>query len=323
MPDPRKPRNTRPQTDQSRRRDSERDHSRGDQRKKPRSPRDRGRARVRKRDISDVRQLNAGEREIVFQVGRFRAIAIKDFKQHLPKSVCDSPVHTVRALKELGLVRSNYIKPHGIREVRKRDAELTATGHNKPGTRSPKIEIITLTNKGATWLRANGYDETHAGKLRPGMAKPREVFHDAHLYSMAQKEIVLLQKQGAINISALTDNALKELLYKERSRLIKEGRSKEEAHIEAAQIFDVPLTEGKYSLPDVRVEYDMPDGTHHKIDLELITDTYRQSHIAAKNAAGFTSYTLNKAGSMARSTSDSKGGTTPWDEDWMARSIGR
>jgi hypothetical protein len=251
------------------------------------------------------------------QVGRYRTIAIDDFKKHLPKSLCNSPVHAVRALKELGLIRSHYIQPHAVREVKKRDAGPVSDTRIKATTKAPSLEVIVLTHKGAEWLRANGYDEAAAGKLHPGFAKPREAFHDAHLYTMAQRESERLRSAGATRINATPDSTLKAALYRERARLFADGRTEEQAHIEAADTYNIPLQDGKYALPDVRLDYDMPDGSHHSIDLELITDTYRDSHIAAKAAAGFTSYAVDKAGNVSR------GGGSPWDEEWMARSMSR
>lgn len=312
MADPRKRPQPKPEPS-----DRGRDAARNTTRAPRRSARDRGRARSRRRDVSDVRTLNPGEREIVMQIGRYRTIAIDDFKKHLPKSLCNSPVHAVRALKELGLIRSHYIQPHAVREVKKRDAGPVSDTRIKATTKAPSLEVIVLTHKGAEWLRANGYDEAAAGKLHPGFAKPREAFHDAHLYTMAQRESERLRSAGATRINATPDSTLKAALYRERARLFADGRTEEQAHIEAADTYNIPLQDGKYALPDVRLDYDMPDGSHHSIDLELITDTYRDSHIAAKAAAGFTSYAVDKAGNVSR------GGGSPWDEEWMARSMSR
>lgn len=322
MADPRLPRQPRPAPAPERSRDAARDNVRKDKRTKPRTARDRGRARSRRRDISDVRTLTPAEREIVSQVGRFRSIAINDFKRHMPKSLCNSPARTVKTLKELGLVRSQYIKPHATKETRKRDAEICTQQQANPGSRMPKVEVVVLTHKGAEWLRANGYDESLAGKLRPGLAKPREAFHDAHLYTMAQREIETLKAHGATNINILTDSALKQKLYQERARLIAEGRTQQEANAEAAATFNIPMADGKCELPDVRLDYEMPDGSQHTSDLELVTDTYSAAQKAAKDAAGFTSYHMDKGGSLTRGSSGNGGGS-PWDEDWMTRSMSR
>lgn len=214
-------------------------------------------------------------------------------------------------------MRSHYVRPHTLKLVTRRDAGQVSDTRLKNISLAPKTEIIVLTHKGAAWLRSNGYDENSFGKLRPGLSKSREAFHDSRLFAMTVQHVETLKAEGATSCRVMTDSALKEALYKERARLIKEGRTEEQAHIEAAEQLNVPLSEGKYNLPDVRVEYEMPDGSRSHVDLELISGTYSKAHIAAKNAAGFVSYTLTNGGQVKR------GGGSPWDEDWMARSWGR
>jgi hypothetical protein len=306
LPDPRK--NTRTPSVPAQ---PKRGRERSQERTQARKPRNRGRARARERDISDVRKLTPLEREIVSQVGRFRTIAIVDLAKHLSKTFTDSPSHTVRKLKELGLVRSQYLATHGIREVAKNDSKVLY--HPVPVTKSPTLEVVVLTHKGASWLRADGYDESKAGKLHPGLAKAREALHDSRLYSMTQLEIEKLKTNGATNFHVTTDSTLKAALYRERANLNDGTRSAEQAHSDAAATLNVPMEDGKYVLPDVRLEYDMPDGSRSSTDLELVTDTYRKSHIAAKKAAGFTTYIAGAGGLQ-------KGGNSVWDEDWAARS---
>jgi hypothetical protein len=46
----------------------------------------------------------------------------------------------------------------------------------------------------------------------------------------------------------------------------------------------------KIPLPDVRVEYDTPDGERARVDIELATGHYRGRHLAEKVRAGFAIY---------------------------------
>jgi hypothetical protein len=199
-----------------------------------------------------------------------------------------------------------------MREVRKRDAK-PLPNDVKPATKAPRLEVVVLTQKGADWLRGNGYDESANGKLRPGLAKAREALHDSRLYAMTQLEIEKLKAKGATNFHVTPDSTLKAALYRERARLMDGTRTEEQAHRDAAAMFNIPMEDGKYVIPDTRVEYDMPDGSRSSTDLELVTDTYRKSHIATKQAAGFTTYVAGAGGLQ-------KGGNSVWDEDWTARS---
>jgi hypothetical protein len=48
--------------------------------------------------------------------------------------------------------------------------------------------------------------------------------------------------------------------------------------------------EGTVQIPDVRLEYETREGTQARVDLELATEHYKPSQIAAKAHAGFTIY---------------------------------
>lgn len=46
----------------------------------------------------------------------------------------------------------------------------------------------------------------------------------------------------------------------------------------------------KIPLPDVRIEYDTPDGVRARVDIELATSHYRGLHLAEKVRAGLSIY---------------------------------
>ena len=43
-------------------------------------------------------------------------------------------------------------------------------------------------------------------------------------------------------------------------------------------------------FPDMRIEYDTPDGERARVDIELVTSHYRGRHLAEKVRAGFSIY---------------------------------
>jgi len=57
-----------------------------------------------------------------------------------------------------------------------------------------------------------------------------------------------------------------------------------------SQKHNIPLVNGGFVVPDVRVEYEDRDGNQCSVDLEYVTETYRQGDISAKAQAGFTLY---------------------------------
>ena len=43
-------------------------------------------------------------------------------------------------------------------------------------------------------------------------------------------------------------------------------------------------------FPDMRIEYDTPDGERARVDIELVTSHYRGRHLVEKIRAGFSIY---------------------------------
>jgi hypothetical protein len=258
------------------------------------------------REIQDMRPLNEAERVLVHAVGQFRTVAADDLHGDW----------NIRVMKELGLVRSHWITPHSVKEIRKRDQ--TTTTIRRPATKAPKLHVLTLTRKGAAWLIAHGYDERALGKLHAGITKEREAFHDARLYALAKAERDSLKEAGNTPLATHTDTYLKSLLHTETARLKTQGHAQTDAQELAAASLSLPIVDGKCMLPDARIEYTQPNGQQAYIDLELISDTYSRANIAAKGAAGFKGYTANSSGGFTP-----QGGGSVWDPDYISRLFGR
>jgi len=65
------------------------------------------------------------------------------------------------------------------------------------------------------------------------------------------------------------------------------------------------IVEGTIQIPDLRLEYETPSGEAARVDLELATEHYKPSQLAAKARAGFTLYAppRRRAASRPRWTS--------------------
>ena len=57
-----------------------------------------------------------------------------------------------------------------------------------------------------------------------------------------------------------------------------------------AEQHQLPIVDGHVQFPDVRIEYETPDGRREVRDVEVMTPHYRGAHAAAKVAAGFARY---------------------------------
>ena len=175
--------------------------------------------------------------------------------------------------------------------------------------------VVTLTRDGRDLLNAH----LHAGDGRAqtyyaGLVKPRELAHDAQLYRLFQTDAAKLEAAGHHITRIVLDHELK-ALYARGIGLEREGgrAAREELDVDAA--LDLPMVDGHVQFPDLRIEYETPDGRLEHRDLELVTAHYSRGQLAAKARAGFTCYRFGGR----RSGSGSSAGT-PYDPhllDWL------
>jgi hypothetical protein len=66
-------------------------------------------------------------------------------------------------------------------------------------------------------------------------------------------------------------------------------------------------------FPDLRIEYEWPDGRREIENVEVLTPHYRGAHAAAKAASGFTCY--RGAGARVGGSGNSARGGRPFDPD--------
>ena len=62
----------------------------------------------------------------------------------------------------------------------------------------------------------------------------------------------------------------------------------------------LPMFDGQVHFPDLRIEYQTPDGRWAVEDIEVETMHYRGAHAAAKSRAGFTRYRISGCTSSGR-----------------------
>jgi hypothetical protein len=56
---------------------------------------------------------------------------------------------------------------------------------------------------------------------------------------------------------------------------------------------DLPVVDGHVHFPDVRIEYERPDGERKVEDVEVVTPHYRGAYAAAKGRTGFSCYRID------------------------------
>ena len=79
----------------------------------------------------------------------------------------------------------------------------------------------------------------------------------------------------------------------------------------------LPYEDEHVQFPDVRIEYETPDGRIEYRDLELVTEHYSRSQLAGKAQAGFTLYRAAGAGRLRGG--QARTGGTPFDPRHLER----
>ena len=224
-------------------------------------------------------KLRGSEARTLAVVGAFRAVPKEDLER--ATSTARTLSEDVRRLREAGLVATQ-------RYVAGRD----------------RCTLVTLTERGHSLLensRREGHD-LHRQTYYAGPSKHRELAHDSrifHAYADAARQIGA--KGGRISRVRL-DTELKRdyqrfLQEPNRGRRNTSGRPRRDldAIAEWARQHDLPIVDESVRFPDLRIEYERPDGERGHEDIEVITPNYRGAHLSRKAATGFSCYRYQSA----------------------------
>ena len=182
---------------------------------------------------------------------------------------------------------------HGDLEHLREQGLIALTPHVLDGQRTA---LVTLTRSGQALLQKHRHPvENEASQAYyAGLVKPREASHDAQLARLYVAAAERLQGQGSRVNRVLLDYELKGqyqrfLHQKDRDRHDKSGRpTRTQTEIrEWAASHGLPIVRDRVQFPDVRIEYEHPDGRRDHEDIELATGHYNSRQMAAKRASGF------------------------------------
>jgi len=182
-----------------------------------------------------------------------------------------------------------------------------------------RTTLVTLTGDGQRLLER--YRRPDAEEPRQefyaGLVKPRELTHDAQIYRAYATTAGRLQDSGARIRRVVVDYELKRdyqrfLQANNRARGRSSGRPNRSAdEIRAwAAANDLPIVRDRVQFPDVRIEYERPDGSRGHEDLELATGHYNSRQMAAKRAAGFG---MHRSDAGRLRGGNAHGGASPFD----------
>ena len=211
-------------------------------------------------------RLRSSEITTMVELGKFRVVAKEDLSEFAYGSNDDRMRPDVENLVRQGLV------------------EMKSIPHEETGSR----QLLTLTKNGHRFLTQT----QSAGKgqvLYHGFTKPREAHHDADLYRLYQKAASTIEGRGGRNLRVVLDYELKKRLYHDLAKL-GENRNSVDGKHSIAEKHGLQVVRGKIPVPDVRIEYETPDGERARVDLELATGHYRARNLSEKVRAGFSIY---------------------------------
>lgn len=207
-------------------------------------------------------RLRASEIRTLTDLGKFRAVGVEDLAAHAYSGDRDAMQKDLPNLVRQGLIRKGTFA----------------------GPEETPRELLTLSKAGYRLLRANRLVAKDQ-EIYHGFVKPREANHDADLYALYQKEAARLQAKGGRPLRVILDFELKRRINHDFAGFGTEARK------EIAARHALRVVRGKIPVPDLRIEYERPDGGMGRLDLELVTEHYSGRSVAEKVLAGFSLYT--------------------------------
>ena len=240
-------------------------------------------------------QLRASESAILATVGAFRVVPETDLQLTAGERTLPGDVRN--------LSDQNLLERHGI----------VVNGH------PTRVLVLTKEAKALLDAHQDSRDDGRKQEYHAGLVKPRELAHDAQLYRLYRAEAARIQAQGGRVRRVVLDYELKRdyQRYLNRSDRPAGISQEDDRWIYAAQA-QLPIVDGCVELPDLRIEFETPDGTVSYRDVELITEHYSRSQFAVKARAGFSMY--RAAGSRLRGRRGATQGGSPVDPhhlEWL------
>lgn len=200
------------------------------------------------------------------EVGTFRVIAAPDLAKHAYQGDRKRMEKDIRHVRQQGLLSDKTI------EI----------------SQKKSLRVLTLTKAGHRLLtRTNQVPDEQV--IYHGLLKPREVKHDADLYRLYQKEAARIERAGGRPSRVILDYELKKNLNRDLARLGPDKDDRDRKN-QVAERHHLQVVNGKIPVPDLRVEYETPEGELRHVDLELATRDYRPRAMAEKASAGFSLY---------------------------------
>jgi hypothetical protein len=225
--------------------------------------------------VGDERyDLRGSEVRTLATVGAFRVVPIDDLRDQGDRAA-DLWHGDLEHLRSEGLIR-----------------------HIASVDREAGTDLVTLTERGRELLESHpSPDHDPRQTFHDGVARERELVHDAQLYRAYLRASERLVEQGAHIERVILEQDLRReyqmfLQEPNRGRADSDGRpGRDRDDVRRwAEDHDLPHADGRVQFPDLQIEFLWPDGRRDVENVEVLTPHYRGAHAAAKVRAGFTRF---------------------------------
>jgi DNA-binding MarR family transcriptional regulator len=209
-------------------------------------------------------RLNGRESRTLSTVGAFRVVSERDLRDPRDEGF------NVRHLEDQGLIQRVPL--------------------------NEQERAVTLTEQGRRLLeRHRDGDSDHRQAFYAGADRARERTHDAQLYRAYLTATERLQAREARIRRVELDRELKrdyQRFLQERNRGDRDSDGRPDRTVEEIQQWarehDLPYFDDQVHFPDVRIEYEDPNGDVRWEDVEVTTEHYRGGHASAAARSGFS-----------------------------------
>jgi hypothetical protein len=235
--------------------------------------------------------LSADQWRTVAEVGAFRTISVPDLVRHRYAGQYPQSQRDLRVLSAAGLL------------------ERRSAVHQRSGK---TFDVVVLTRRGRQAVVGRARSDGIGQQFYAGLVKPQEIRHDVGIYRMYQRERESIEAAGGTLRRVVMDFEIKKRLMSELNRRGEDPRDMVRKSAIAAR-HNVHIVNGRFVVPDLRIEYETRDGENARVDLELATGDYKASQLAAKRAAGMKVYSSS---GVSVGGPDTSSGGTPWEPDY-------
>ena len=208
----------------------------------------------------------------------------------------DSDRKALRVVGSFRVVNAKEIASPAVRRLLDKGLIHRRTMH--PGKGRPPQIVLSLTRKGRDTLEA-AREPGDRQRYWTGVVKPQEIEHDTCIYTAYQKEAAQIEAAGGKIERVVIDYEFKADINAQLNQPSSPEQSARRQEI--AEEYGLPVVDDKLLLPDLRIEYLDADGQEQHLDVEVLTQHYRGSHLAGKAQSGFR---LHSVRTGSRRTTD-------------------